>query len=79
MDMKNWPRVNFDPELYQICKKNLVTTITKKLSDDLESLHFLTFSTKRTNAKLGREMVMENQEMVMEKSQKNILSRNPVI
>ena len=54
MDMKNWPRVNFDPELYQICKKNLVTTITKKLSDDLESLHFLTFPTKRHECKIGK-------------------------
>ena len=38
----------------------IVFITTKKLSTDLESPHFLTF--------------MENQEMVMEKSWKNILS-----
>ena len=42
--------------------------ITKKLSSDLGILQNI------VNAKPGRELVMENQEMVMEKSYKNILS-----
>ena len=46
----------------------------KKLSSNLESLHFPMFSANVANAKSGREMVMENQEMVMEKSWKNMLS-----
>ena len=48
----------------------------KKLSSDQESLHFPMFSAKRyvSNSKLEREMVMENQEMVMEKSWTNILT-----
>ena len=45
---------------------------TKKLCINIESLHFLTFSAKCrkciANAKSRREMVMENQETVMEKS-----------
>ena len=68
-NMTNWPKVmefcdqswsltltNFALELYQIC--NFVVTI-EKLSGNLESLHFLTFSKKT--------MVMGNQQMVMEK------------
>ena len=51
----------FAPELYQ--KKKIVTT--KKLSSDLESPHF---PQNVVNAKLGREMVMENQVMVITKS-----------
>ena len=38
---------------------------------DLESLHF---PQNVVNSKSGREMVMKNQEIVMEKSWKNILS-----
>ena len=47
---------------------------SQKLCSNLESLHFPTFSAKHHQSKVGREMVMENQEMVMEKSLKNILS-----
>ena len=46
----------------------------KKLSSDLETPHFPTFLENVANSQLEREMVMENQEMVMEKSLKNILS-----
>ena len=60
--MTNWPKVmefcdqswnftNFAPELYQIC--NFLVT-TKKLSSDLESPHFLTFSVKRRECKIGK-------------------------
>ena len=81
--MKNWSKVmefcdqswnftNFAPKLCQICL-DLVTT--KKLSSDLECPHFLMFFPQNdANAKSGIKMVMENQEMVMEKSWKNILS-----
>ena len=80
--MKNWPKVtefcdqfwnftNFAPGFYQIC---IFFVAIKKLSSNLESLHLLCFPQNVTNAKLEREMVMENQEMVMEKSWKNILS-----
>ena len=53
-------------EFYQFC---MFFATTKKLSIDVESLHFSAFSAKEntTNAKLIREMVMENYEMVMEK------------
>ena len=46
---------NFAPKFYHICMHFVTTT---KLSSNLESLHFPMFSA---------EMVMENQEMVMEK------------
>ena len=39
----------------------------KKLSSNLESLHFLIFSQNVANAKSGREMVIENREIVMGK------------
>ena len=54
-----WPRIVLNLEFFWVN--------TKKLSSDLESLHF-------ANSKSGREMVMENQGMVMEKSWKIILS-----
>ena len=80
--MKNWPKVmefcdqfwnftNFAPGFYQIC---IFFVAIKKLCSNLESLHMLFFPQNVANAKLRREMVIENQEMVMEKSWKNILS-----
>ena len=80
-NMKNWPKViefcaqswnftNFANKLYQIC---IYLATTKKLSSDLESPHFPeVFRKTSRNAKSGRNMVVENQEMVMEKSWKNI-------
>ena len=79
-NMKNWPKVmefcdhswnftNFPKELYQIC---MFLVATKKLINNLESPHFPKFSAKCRES--GRKIVMENQEMVMEKSWKNILS-----
>ena len=56
---------NLTPELYQIC--NLFVS-AKKFRSNLEVCNSQRF------AKSGREMVMENQEMVMEKSLTNILS-----
>ena len=79
---KNWPKVmefcdqswnftNFAPKFYQIC---IFFVTAKKLSSNLESPHFQTFSAKYCKCKIVREMVMENQVMAMEKSWKNILS-----
>ena len=76
LNMKIWPKVmefcdqslnstNFAPKLDQIC---IYFVTTKKLSSNLESHVFV------ANAKSGREMVMENQEMVMDKSWENISS-----
>ena len=39
------------PSLYQIC---IFFVTTKKLSSDLESLHFPTFSAKRPKCKIGK-------------------------
>ena len=39
---------------------------TKKLSIDVESLHFRMFSAKRREFKIKKEIVMENHKMVME-------------
>ena len=74
--MKNWPKVmefchqswNFNPNGNK-CVGFHATS--KKLSIDVESLYF---PQNVTNAKLIRVMVMENEEMAMEKSWKNILS-----
>ena len=66
---QSWYFNNFAPKLCQIC---VFSVTTKTLSSYLERLHFLMFSTKCR--KCGRKMVMENQEIVMEKSWKNILS-----
>ena len=81
-NMKNWPKViefcdqlwnftNFAPKFYQFC---FVLVTAKKLSRNLEIPHFRRFPQNVANAKSGREMVMENQEMVMEKSWENVLS-----
>ena len=62
-NMKNWPKVmefcaqswnfsNFAPKLCQIC---IFLASTKKLSSDLESPHFLTFSAKRRKCKIGKK------------------------
>ena len=48
-----------------------VLVTAKKLSRNLESPHS---PQNVVNAKSGRQMVIDNQEMVMEKSWKNILS-----
>ena len=58
---QSWNFSNFDPKMHQIC---MFFVTTKKLSIIVESLHF------PPNAKLRREMVMENWQMVMEKSWK---------
>ena len=69
MEIKHWPKVmefcyqscnftNFAPELYQICMCFFATT--KKLSIDVGSLHFPTFSTKRCKCKSIRKMIMQN-------------------
>ena len=77
--MKNWPKVmefcdqswnftNFAP-------KFVFFVTIKKLSSNLESPHFFQcFPQNVANAKSGRQMVMENQEMAVEKLWKNILS-----
>ena len=69
--IQSWNFTNFAPNLYIIC---IFFDITKKLGSDLESLHFLTFSAKRRKIQNLGEMFMENLEMVIEKSWKNILS-----
>ena len=62
-NMKNWPNVmafcdqswyftNFAPKLYQIY---IFFSYTKKLSSDLQSLQFLTFSTKCRTCKIGKQ------------------------
>ena len=55
---------------------------TKKLSIDVESLHFPMFSTNATNAKSRREVVMDNYEKYVVKSvgtlQGDIQNTNPV-
>ena len=78
--MKNWPKVmecyyqswnctNLAPELYQIC---MIFATTKKLSNDVESLHFPRFPQNTVNAKQVIEIVVENKEMVT--GELNILS-----
>ena len=70
-NIKNWPKV------MEFCDQswNFTNFVTiKKLSSDLEILHFPAFAAKVANAKSRRETVMENQEMVMEKSWENIFS-----
>ena len=71
-NMKNWPKVM--EFLFQILPLNCTKLVfflaaTKKLCIDL-------FLAKRCklNSKLRGKMVMENQEMVMEKSWKNVNS-----
>ena len=70
-NVKNWPKVmvfcdqswNFThsaPKLYYICKFLDATKQQSKKSA------FSDISAKRRKFKLGREMVMENEEMVME-------------
>ena len=72
-NMTNWPKViEFCVsvmEFYQFCPQHctkfcIFLVTTRKLSSDLESLHFLT-SAKHPEF-INGEMVMENQEMVME-------------
>ena len=46
---QSWNFTNFAPELYRIC---IFFFTTKKLCSVLESLHFLTFSTKRHKSKV---------------------------
>ena len=46
-----WNFTNFAPKMYQIC---IFCATTKKLSIDLESSHFLTFSAKRCECKIGK-------------------------
>ena len=62
--VQSWSFTNFAPQLYQICSKQ----------QSRKSVFSNVFLQNVANAKSGREMVMENQEMVMEKSWKNILS-----
>ena len=61
-NIKKWPKVmefcdqswnftNFVPELYRIC---ILFGATKIFSTDLESLHFLMFSLKRRECKIGK-------------------------
>ena len=64
---QSWNFTNFALKFYQIC---MFFVTAKKLSINLERPYFLMFF----HAKLGIEMVMENQEMVMEKSWTNNLS-----
>ena len=63
-NMKNWPKVmefcsqswnftNFAPELDQIC---IFVATTKKLSIDVESPLFLTFSAKRRKCKINERV-----------------------
>ena len=63
-------------EFYQFCPKILpnlyVSVTTKKLSNKV--CIFQCLPQNAANEKTGREMVMENQEMFMENSWKNILS-----
>ena len=57
-------------QLYQIC---VFCADIKKLSVGLESPHFLTVSTKLLSVQnFSTETVMENEEMVMEKSWKSV-------
>ena len=83
-NMKNWTKVmefcdqswnftNLVPKLCQIC---IFLVPTKKFSSNLESPHFPMFSAKCLECKIGGGggIVRENQEMVKEKSWKNILS-----
>ena len=60
-NMKNWPKVmefcdeswnftNFAPQFYQIC----IFFTAKKLSSNLESPHFLSFSTKCRECKIRK-------------------------
>ena len=75
-NMKNWPKdkefcdqsrnfTNFTPN----CTKFILLVTEKKLVSNLGSPQFPT-SQNVANAKSGREMIMENQEMVMENSRK---------
>ena len=48
--IQSWNFTNFTPNLYLIC---FFLVTTKKLSSDLESQHFLTFSAKRLKFKIG--------------------------
>ena len=68
-NMKNWSKVmefcdqswnfnNFAPEFYQIC----IFFVTNQAA-----IYKVHFPQNTANAKLGREMVRENQEMVTEK------------
>ena len=55
--------MEFLPILPPNCTKFIFFWVnSKKLSSDLESLHFPMFSQNAVNSKSGREMVMENHE-----------------
>ena len=64
---QSWKFTNFSPKLYQICTF-FVTTM--KLSIFI----FRRFLQNVTNTKLKRGLVMEDREMVRERSRTNILS-----
>ena len=59
----------FCPKMYQVC---VIFGATKKLSIDVESLHFRTFSTKRRECKImkrdGHEKLTNGHGKVMKKS-----------
>ena len=87
MKHENWPKVmefcdqswnftNFAPKFYQIC---CVFFATKKLRSNLESPHFPMFLQNVANTTSGREMVMENQVMVMEKYLVKSVGTLPVV
>ena len=81
-NMKNWPKImefcDSVIEFCQICPQIVLNLY--HFGHRLEIKHrsrkpfFRHFLQNVTNLKLEREMVMENQEMVMEKLWKNILS-----
>ena len=48
---QSWNLINFAPELYQIC---MFFATTKKLSNDIDSPHFLIFSTKHPKCKINK-------------------------
>ena len=54
---QSWTFTNFPPELYQIC---IFFVTIKKLSRDLESLHFPRFSAKHRECKNGEERKSRN-------------------
>ena len=66
--IQSWNFTNFAPSLYLIC---IFLVTTKKLSSDLETLHFLTFSAKPRKFKIRER---DGHRKVIEKSSKNILS-----
>ena len=64
---QSWNLTNFAPEFDQFVPFFLNL---EKFSISLQSLHLPTFSTQCRGGKICAEMVMENQEMVIEKSWK---------